>query len=115
MLNSQRIALCLAAILALSPSANAEPLNPNQTSNLYLVGKVWGYLKYHHRTITSGCIDWDEKLLRDIPAMLHATDGDQVAKALEAWIDELTATDWNVFIEGPPHGKSKPEHVLKSI
>ena len=31
----------------------------------------------------------------------------------EAWLDELTATDWNVFIEGPPHGKSQPTHVLK--
>jgi hypothetical protein len=33
----------------------------------------------------------------------------------EAWLDELTATDWNVFIEGPPHGKSRPVHVLKYL
>lgn len=33
----------------------------------------------------------------------------------EAWLDELTATDWNVFIEGPPNGKSKPTHVLKYL
>jgi hypothetical protein len=33
----------------------------------------------------------------------------------EAWFDELTATDWNVFIEGPPHGKSQPTHVLKYL
>jgi hypothetical protein len=34
---------------------------------------------------------------------------------LEAWLDELTATDWNVFIEGPPNGKSQPGHVLKYL
>jgi hypothetical protein len=34
---------------------------------------------------------------------------------LEAWLDELTATDWNVFIEGPPHGESRPTDVLKYL
>ena len=33
----------------------------------------------------------------------------------EAWLKELEATDWNVFVEGPPHGRSKPEHVLKYL
>jgi hypothetical protein len=34
---------------------------------------------------------------------------------LEAWLDELTATDWNVFIEGPPNGESQPSDVLKYL
>ncbi len=34
---------------------------------------------------------------------------------LKTWTNELTATDWNVFIEGPPHGKSKPVQVLKYL
>ena len=34
---------------------------------------------------------------------------------LEAWLNEVTESDWNVFIEGPPHGKSRPEHVLKYL
>ena len=34
---------------------------------------------------------------------------------LEAWLEDITTTDWNVFIEGPPHGKSQPEHVLKYL
>jgi hypothetical protein len=33
----------------------------------------------------------------------------------DAWLDELTATDWNVFIEGPPHGESRPTDVLKYL
>ena len=34
---------------------------------------------------------------------------------LEAWLDEVTESDWNVFIEGPPHGKSRPVQVLKYL
>ena len=29
-------------------------------------------------------------------------------KELKAWLDEITESDWNVFIEGPPHGRSRP-------
>jgi len=34
---------------------------------------------------------------------------------LEAWLTEVTQPDWNVFIEGPPRGKSDPEQVLKYL
>jgi hypothetical protein len=34
---------------------------------------------------------------------------------LEAWLTELTQSDWNVFIEGPPKGKSDPACVLKYL
>jgi hypothetical protein len=33
----------------------------------------------------------------------------------EGWLDELRATDWNVFVEGPPHGRSQPTDVLKYL
>jgi hypothetical protein len=36
-------------------------------------------------------------------------------RELQAWLDGITASDWNVFIEGPPHGRSRPEHVLKYL
>jgi hypothetical protein len=34
---------------------------------------------------------------------------------LEAWLLEVTQSDWNVFIEGPPNGKSSPDQVLKYL
>jgi hypothetical protein len=34
---------------------------------------------------------------------------------LEAWLTEVTQSDWNVFIEGPPNGKSDPAYVLKYL
>ena len=36
-------------------------------------------------------------------------------QALQAWLDEITEFDWNVFIEGPPQGQSRPERVLKYL
>ena len=37
------------------------------------------------------------------------------ASRREAWLDELQATDWNVFIGGPPHGRSNPIQVVKYL
>lgn len=33
----------------------------------------------------------------------------------EEWLKELESCDWNVFVEGPPHGQSQPEHVVKYL
>jgi hypothetical protein len=33
----------------------------------------------------------------------------------EVWLDELCATSWNVFVEGPPNGRSRPSDVLKYL
>jgi len=107
----RRVALCIAAILvtashanAESPGAGTEPsaaLGSNQTQNLYLIGKVWGYLKYHHPVISGGCLDWDEQLLRKIPTMLNAIDRDQFIGELESWIDELDSSD-TCAVDIPP-------------
>jgi hypothetical protein len=32
-----------------------------------------------------------------------------------AWLEGLEATDWNVFIQGPPHGRSDPTQVVKYL
>jgi hypothetical protein len=36
-------------------------------------------------------------------------------RELTRWCDELKRTDWNVFVEGPPRGESRPEHVLRYL
>ena len=37
------------------------------------------------------------------------------SKVLRRWLKSLQSSDWNVFIEGPPHGQSDPAHVLKYL
>jgi hypothetical protein len=36
-------------------------------------------------------------------------------RELESWLAKVTESDWNVFIEGPPDGKSTPVEVLKYL
>jgi hypothetical protein len=36
-------------------------------------------------------------------------------KVLRRWLNSLRSSDWNVFIEGPPHGQSDPQQVLKYL
>ena len=33
----------------------------------------------------------------------------------EAWLKQLAAIDWNVFIQGPPRGKNDPADVVKYL
>jgi hypothetical protein len=34
---------------------------------------------------------------------------------LRRWLKKLKETDWNVFIQGPPHGQSDPRQVIKYL
>ena len=62
------------------------------------------YLRGLRRLICNGKLrmDGDQAFLRD-------------SAKREAWLTMLEAIDWNVFIEGPPHGRSRPEHMVKYL
>lgn len=66
-----------------------DRLTPAQIGNLALLGKTWGFLKYHHPAVTSGARHWDYDLFRVLPAILAARDRDAAAVAMLAWIDRL--------------------------
>lgn len=55
-------------------------------SNLELLGKLWGFLKYHHPEVGAGNYNWDYELFRMLPAYLNAGSNKQRDKALLAWI-----------------------------
>ncbi len=86
------VSLCTADSFA---DDNPPPpaLNDDQVSSLFMVGKVWGYLKYHHPRIVQGCVDWDEKLLSDIPEFVTAGGRQSIELELASWIDELDVPD----------------------
>src|SRR5688572_22834094 len=44
-------------------------LSDIQVQNLATLGKVWGFLKYHHPLITAGERHWDYDLLRVLPSI----------------------------------------------
>jgi hypothetical protein len=66
-----------------------EELDAKQIRALVMVGKVWGFLKYHHPAVTSGKKHWDFELLRQLPAMLAAREAFNVRMLLVRWIDSL--------------------------
>lgn len=64
-------------------------LNGTQIESLLTLGKVWGFLKYHSPTITSGQRQWDYDLLRVLPAILAAPDRVSANAVMTKWIDGL--------------------------
>jgi len=64
-------------------------LSAVQIENLATLGKVWGFLKYHHPKITAGERHWDYDLFRVLPAIVEASDRASANAALVRWIDSL--------------------------
>ena len=64
-------------------------LNTDDINNLELLGKVWGFLKYHHPEIAKGEHNWDYELFRILPKYLEVENSDQRDSLLSNWIDSL--------------------------
>ena len=64
-------------------------LSATQVENLVTLGRVWGFLKYHHPAVTSGDRQWDYELFRILPAVLAAKSQDGANAEMVAWIDGL--------------------------
>lgn len=68
-------------------------LEKTQIENLATLGKVWGFLKYHHPKVTAGQIHWDYELLRVLPRILSAGDRASANALLAKWIEGLGPVD----------------------
>lgn len=66
-------------------------LSSVQIQNLATLGKVWGFLKYHHPLITAGQRHWDYELFRVLPSVLSAPDRNTANALLAKWIEGLGA------------------------
>ena len=66
-----------------------QQLSPIQIENLTVAGKVWGFLKYHHPSVTDGQHQWDYELLRILPEILAATNRESADVILHRWIARL--------------------------
>jgi Peptidase family S41 len=62
-----------------------------QIDNLVTLGRVWGFLKYYHPSVTSGHRHWDYELFRVLPAILEARDHATANAVLANWIANLGA------------------------
>jgi peptidase S41-like protein len=66
-----------------------DKLSAAQVENLTMLGKVWGFLKYHHPAVTSGARHWDYDLFRVLPDVLAAQDAVAGNTVLVTWIGSL--------------------------
>jgi hypothetical protein len=73
-----------------SSAITFDALSATQIENLWMLGKVWGFLKYHHPAIASGERHWDYDLFRVMPKILSATDRGAAATAIRQWIASLS-------------------------
>jgi C-terminal processing protease CtpA/Prc len=63
-------------------------LTRQKVDDLDLLGRIWGFLKYHHPEIAKGNYNWDYELFRILPVYLSATDCRQRDKVLLKWINQ---------------------------
>jgi C-terminal processing protease CtpA/Prc len=64
-------------------------LSREQVENLTTLGRVWGFLKYHHPRVAAGLLHWDYELFRVLPEILRAPDRASANAALSKWIQKL--------------------------
>jgi C-terminal processing protease CtpA/Prc len=68
---------------------SAADLAAAHVENLALLGRVWGFLKYHHRDVAQGKRNWDYELFRVIPSVAKAKSRGQAEAAIVRWIDRV--------------------------
>jgi C-terminal processing protease CtpA/Prc len=61
-------------------------LNEQKITDLELLGKIWGFLKYHHPQIGQRKYNWDYELFRILPSYLEANDNEKRDRILLKWI-----------------------------
>ncbi|QSS96569.1 S41 family peptidase [Psychroflexus sp. ALD_RP9] len=83
-------------------------LTSKQIDNLELLGRVWGFLKYHHPEIAKGNYNWDYELFRFLPKYIKKENTSERDKLLVDWINlygqvkectKCKSSDQNAFLK----------------
>ena len=61
-------------------------LSEEKINDLELLGRIWGFMKYHHPAIANGTYNWDYELFRMLPDYLNADNHQERDKILIKWI-----------------------------
>ncbi len=81
---------CLLSVvfLCLFSMAHAALLS-TKDQNVYLFGKVWGFLKYYHPEVTSGNFDWDQQFTDHYGEFRDAADSKDFNARMLGWLQSL--------------------------
>ena len=64
-------------------------LTKQQTENLYVLAKVWGFLKYHHPDVAKGKNNFDTELFTIMQPVTNAASTEKRNELLLNWINSL--------------------------
>ncbi|MBE16138.1 MAG: peptidase S41 [Cytophagaceae bacterium] len=98
---------------AFDQGSGFEIENPTtqQLENLALLGRVWGFLKYHHPAIAKGDYNWDYELFRHMQEIAFAKADTTRDQLLLKWIESLgPLQDCNSCKPTPASAVLKPDH-----
>ena len=104
--------MCLCLLFTSCAPAPQQPAGSSeaQIENLTKLCKVWGYVKYTHPAFLLGEKDWDEELLKLIPAVSEA-DSDEVNRILHEWVVSLGEVDYGTLNRVPLWAAAKEEEI----
>ena len=84
--------------------------NSEDISNLAVLGKVWGYIKYYHPSVAAGKYNWDDELIRMIPKVLTSKNKDDRNNILSEWVSSLEAFEQDTLpVLNPDSVKMYPD------
>ena len=58
-------------------------------TNLELLGRIWGFLKYYHPAVATGDYNWDAELFRVMPSIIEAKNTNERNRIFVEWIGRL--------------------------
>ncbi len=68
-------------------------LSARQIEHVARLGRIWGFLKYHHPAVTGGNHHWDYELFRILPSVLTSPDSETANDVIHRWINGLGDVD----------------------
>jgi len=77
-------------------------LDERLIDDLELLGKLWGFLKYHHPRVGKGIYNLDYELFRILPAYLKAKNPQERDKVLLEWINKYGKISDCIFCRKTP-------------
>ena len=75
------------------PLSEENPVNKFSNESLFQLGKIWGFLKYHHPEIAAGKYNWDSVLISTLPRITSLKNKQERNAFLEKWVFQFGAPE----------------------
>lgn len=74
-----------------STKSNIEhiKINNQNIENLFLLGKIWGFLKYYHPNVAAGKFNWDKELFNILPELLKTSNNIDRNDLFCSWVQKF--------------------------